>query len=120
MGDDGPGRRPHRRGPARRLTRRPRGRTYSRFVLTVIPFRAEGKSRLPEDLRREVALVGFDDFPLADLLDPGVTVVAQDPAAMGRAAARALFERMEGLTTEPREIRIPTTLIPRGSGEITG
>ena len=27
-----------------------------------------------------VALVGFDDFLLADLLSPGVTVVAQDPA----------------------------------------
>jgi len=71
-------------------------------------------------LHHTVALVGFDDFPLADLLDPPVTVVAQDPAAMGRAAARALFERMEGYTTEPREIRIPTTLIPRGSGEISG
>ena len=35
---------------------------------------------------RTVALVGFDDFPLADLLDPPVTVVAQDPARMGRTA----------------------------------
>lgn len=69
-------------------------------------------------LHRRVALVGFDDFPLADLLDPPVTVVAQDPAAMGRAAARALFERIDGDTTEPREISIPTMLIPRGSGEL--
>ncbi|GAA3351027.1 LacI family DNA-binding transcriptional regulator [Amorphoplanes nipponensis] len=71
-------------------------------------------------LQHAVALVGFDDFPLADLLDPGVTVVAQDPAEMGRAAARALLKRMDGHTAEPREIRIPTTLIPRGSGEIPG
>ncbi len=69
-------------------------------------------------LQHTVALIGFDDFPLADLLDPGVTVVAQDPAAMGRAAARALFERMDGYTAEPREISIGTTLIPRGSGEL--
>ncbi|MFF5080479.1 substrate-binding domain-containing protein [Actinoplanes sp. NPDC000266] len=67
---------------------------------------------------RSVALVGFDDFPMADLLDPAVTVVAQDPARMGRTAATALFERIEGHTGPPREIRIPTTLIPRGSGEI--
>jgi LacI family transcriptional regulator len=67
---------------------------------------------------RDVALVGFDDFPLADLLEPGVTVVAQDPAAMGRTAARALFERIDGDTGPPREFMIPTRLIPRGSGEI--
>jgi LacI family transcriptional regulator len=66
--------------------------------------------------RPDVALVGFDDFPLADLL--GITVVAQDPARMGRTAAGALFERIDGYAGPPREIRIPTTLIPRGSGEI--
>ncbi|XVV13241.1 substrate-binding domain-containing protein [Actinoplanes sp. CA-131856] len=70
------------------------------------------------DRHRSVALVGFDDFPMADLLDPAVTVIAQDPARMGRTAAAALFERIEGHTGPPREIRIPTTLIPRGSGEI--
>jgi LacI family transcriptional regulator len=67
---------------------------------------------------RDVALVGFDDFPLADLLEPGVTVVAQDPAAMGRTAARALFERIDGDAGPPREFMIATRLIPRGSGEI--
>jgi LacI family transcriptional regulator len=70
-------------------------------------------------LHREVALVGFDDFPLADLLEPALTVVAQDPAMMGRTAARALFSRIDGDTGAPREIWIPTTLIRRGSGEIT-
>ena len=67
---------------------------------------------------RKVALIGFDDFPLADLLEPPITVVAQDPARMGRAAAGALFERIDGYDGPPREIRIATTLIPRGSGEI--
>ncbi|MFC7593174.1 LacI family DNA-binding transcriptional regulator [Nonomuraea antimicrobica] len=45
---------------------------------------------------RRVALVGFDDFELADLLDPGVSVVAQDPAWMGRVAAELLFRRLRG------------------------
>jgi LacI family transcriptional regulator len=69
-------------------------------------------------LHHEVALVGFDDFPLADLVEPAVTVVAQDPAAMGRTAARALFERIDGRTGPPREFWIPTVLIRRGSGEL--
>ncbi len=69
-------------------------------------------------LHREVALIGFDDFPLADLVEPAVTVVAQDPAAMGRTAARALFERIDGDTRPPREFWIPTRLIRRGSGEL--
>ncbi|WP_308285319.1 substrate-binding domain-containing protein [Actinoplanes hulinensis] len=70
------------------------------------------------DRHRSVALVGFDDFPLADLLEPAVTVVAQDAARMGRVAAGALFERIDGHEGPPREIRVPTTLVPRGSGEI--
>jgi LacI family transcriptional regulator len=70
------------------------------------------------DRHRKVALVGFDDFPLADLLDPAITVVAQDPTRMGRTAAVALFERIDGYDGPQREIRIPTTLIARGSGEL--
>ena len=69
-------------------------------------------------LHRSVALVGFDDFPLADLLDPAVTVIAQDPATMGRTAAHALFRRIDGDTSPPQEFWIPTRLIRRGSGEL--
>jgi LacI family transcriptional regulator len=68
--------------------------------------------------QHEVALVGFDDFPLAQLLDPGVTVLAQQPAQIGRIAAELLFARLEG-DRSPADVRvIPSTLIPRGSGEI--
>nr|WP_034610043.1 LacI family DNA-binding transcriptional regulator [Cellulomonas sp. URHD0024] len=69
-------------------------------------------------LQHEVALVGFDDFPLADLMDPAVTVVAQDPTAIGRVAAERVFARLEGDTAPPRQIVLPTQLITRGSGEI--
>ncbi|MFJ9344075.1 LacI family DNA-binding transcriptional regulator [Streptomyces sp. NPDC101733] len=67
---------------------------------------------------RPVALVGFDDFELADLLRPGVTVVAQDPAALGRVATDRLFQRLAGAALPPSRIELPTRLIPRGSGEI--
>ncbi len=69
-------------------------------------------------LHHKVALVGFDDIPLADLLEPGITVMAQDPAAMGRAAAELLFRRMDGDRSPSVHQVIPTRLINRGSGEI--
>lgn len=66
----------------------------------------------------EVALVGFDDFLLADLLSPGITVVAQDPAAIGRIAAGLLFSRIAGDESPPQVRLVPTALVRRGSGEI--
>ena len=66
---------------------------------------------------RDIALGGFDDFELASLIRPGVTVVRQPAADLGHQAARLLFEtldskakRIRGTTTV-----LPTTLILRGS-----
>lgn len=67
---------------------------------------------------REVAVVGFDDFPTADLVDPGVTVVAQHPGEIGRLAATLLIDRIAGLDRPPDTYVVPSTLIRRGSGEI--
>jgi len=64
------------------------------------------------------ALVGFDDVALGDFLSPGLTVIAQDPFALGRHAAELLFARLEGDDSPPRRIVVPTRLIARGSGEI--
>lgn len=64
-----------------------------------------------------LAVVGFDDFELADLLR--VTVVAQDPAELGRQAADLLFQRMDGDSAPSRRIVIPTRLVRRGSGELS-
>jgi LacI family transcriptional regulator len=69
-------------------------------------------------LQHQVALVGFDDFVLADLLAPKVTVIAQDTAALGRIAAERLFARLDGALSAAQQIVVPTQLIPRGSGEI--
>ncbi|MGH2662677.1 MAG: LacI family DNA-binding transcriptional regulator [Actinomycetota bacterium] len=62
------------------------------------------------------ALVGFDDFELADLLS--VTVVRHDAREMGRQAARLLFSRLGGDERPPRTIVLPTELVIRGSGEV--
>ena len=64
------------------------------------------------------ALVGFDDFELADLLSPAVTVVAQDPVGLGRVSAELLFARLGGEDAPPRTVTLPTVLVQRGSGEV--
>lgn len=69
-------------------------------------------------LQHRMALVGFDDVLLADLLDPKVTVVAQDTAGLGRAAAALLFQRLDGDTGPAQHVVVPTRLLVRGSGEI--
>lgn len=74
---------------------------------------------LRADLQREVALVGFDDFPAADLLDPSVTVIAQDPDAMGRLAADILFRRIDGDRSPPESRTLLAELVVRQSGIVT-
>jgi LacI family transcriptional regulator, galactose operon repressor len=69
-------------------------------------------------LQREVAMVSFDDIPLADAVEPGITVIAQDPRALGRAAAERLFARLDGDRGPTQRIVLPTELIKRGSGEL--
>ena len=69
-------------------------------------------------VQHRVALVGFDDFALADLLDPGVTVVAQDAAGIGRRAAERLLSRFDGDESPYTVEVVPSRLVVRGSGEI--
>jgi LacI family transcriptional regulator len=62
-----------------------------------------------------VALAGFDDFELADLL--GTTVVRADPWKLGEQGAALAFARLDGDDGPPRTVTIPTQLVQRGSGE---
>jgi LacI family transcriptional regulator len=66
--------------------------------------------------RKRVALVGFDDFELADLL--GVTVVRTDPYRLGQIAAELAFGRIDGDDRKPQRAIVRTELVTRGSGEI--
>jgi LacI family transcriptional regulator len=68
--------------------------------------------------RTRIALVGFDDFELADLLT--VTVVRTDPYQIGQVGAELAFSRIDGDHRKPQRVVLPTALIPRGSGEIPG
>lgn len=68
--------------------------------------------------RTDVAVVGFGDFPLADVLRPAVTVIDQDPARIGLLCAERLLARIDGATYTPTTTVVPVHLIARGSGEL--
>jgi LacI family transcriptional regulator len=70
--------------------------------------------------QHRVALVGFDDFPLADVLEPALTVVRQDVVRIGASVGELLFRRLDGDTGDPRHVQIEPTLVVRGSGELPG
>jgi LacI family transcriptional regulator len=75
------------------------------------------KLRIPED----VAVVGFDDFDLAEVLGTPLTVVRQTPTGMARAAAELLFKKIANLQegavseTQTAKMLFPTDLIIRRS-----
>jgi LacI family transcriptional regulator len=74
-------------------------------------FLIDSSYKVPQD----VALIGFDEFPLAGTLRPTVSVIRQPINELGAAAARTLFEQIEGEPGAPRQIIIATELIPRMS-----
>lgn len=63
------------------------------------------------------ALVGFDDFDLADVL--GVTVISHDPVEMGARAARLAFDALGDRSPRGESLVQPVRLIERGSGEVS-
>jgi LacI family transcriptional regulator len=67
--------------------------------------------RIPQD----VAIVGFDDIPMAAHTQPPLTTVHQPLREMGEAAARTLLAHFEGSPLPNRPTVIPATFTARGS-----
>lgn len=74
-------------------------------------FLIDSSYKIPE----EIALIGFDEFPLAGTLRPTLSVIRQPINEIGTTAARVLFEQIEGELKTPKKITIATELIPRMS-----
>jgi LacI family transcriptional regulator len=74
-----------------------------------------GALRAVRDRVAPPALVGFDDFDLAELL--GITVIAHDAEQMGALGAEQVIARLDDEAGAARRIVLPTRLIIRGSGE---
>jgi LacI family transcriptional regulator len=67
--------------------------------------------RIPED----ISLVGFDDVPWMEMVDPPITVVEQPTLELGRCAAKLLIRRLAGPTLEAAVECLQPRLLVRGS-----
>jgi LacI family transcriptional regulator len=68
--------------------------------------------RIPED----VSLVGFDDVPWMEMVEPPITVVDQPTLELGRCAARLLLRRLHGGPILPPAVEVlQPHLVVRGS-----
>ena len=64
----------------------------------------------------EIAFIGFDDFDLADILRPALTVVRQPVQRAGEEAAQLLFNRLEAKSNGPaQKLSLPVELVIRRS-----
>ncbi len=70
----------------------------------------EAGLRVPAD----IAVVGFDDIPLAAYFDPPLTTVHLPAHDLGRAAGVALLDRINGRRVDARTV-LPTALVVRSS-----
>jgi LacI family transcriptional regulator len=82
------------------------------MAVGVIGALADAGLRVPEDM----AVVGFDDIPLARYLTPPLTTVHVDMLRLGERAVDLLLERHgPDAPGSPRQELLPTTLVIRGS-----
>ncbi|MFD0339312.1 LacI family DNA-binding transcriptional regulator [Streptomyces sp. NPDC127117] len=72
--------------------------------------RAAGRS-VPDD----IAVVGFDDIPMAEHTEPPLTTVRQPARRMGETAARLLLSHLGGTPVPEAPVVLPTELVVRHS-----
>jgi LacI family transcriptional regulator len=97
-----------------RLPDRPTAIMAANFEIALGVMRAlrSLRLRIPDD----VALVAFDDFAVAELLDPPLTALHRDVESMGEIAAGLLIDQLYPSGDRPRrEIRVPFEIMPRRS-----
>jgi LacI family transcriptional regulator, galactose operon repressor len=64
---------------------------------------------------RDISIVGHNDMPLVDMVDPPLTTVRINPKEMGKDAAELLQQAIETPTKEPRTMVLPSKLVARES-----
>jgi LacI family transcriptional regulator len=76
---------------------------------------AELGLRVPDD----VAIVGFDDAPLAALVTPALTTLRIPKYEIGADAARMLFERIQGQRNQAEIVHKPELVICQSTPKVS-
>jgi LacI family transcriptional regulator len=82
-----------------------------RLAIAALAAAIDQRRRVPDD----VAIVGFDDLPLAAHLRPSLTSVAQPAQQLGEAAIEVALRLIAGELVEPKVL--PARLVPRASSQ---
>lgn len=80
------------------------------YAIDLIRFLHANGFRIPED----IAVAGFDDIPLCEMIMPTLTTVKQDGALRAQIAIEKLYELKEG-EVEETTLVLPVTLVERES-----
>ena len=83
----------------------------TRIVLDVLRVLREARLHVPGD----IALIGFEDLPLAQQTDPPLTTVSQPMGAIGKHLVGMLLDIMEHGADPPRRLIFPQELVVRQS-----
>jgi LacI family transcriptional regulator len=67
------------------------------------------------DCPRDVSVVGYNDVPMADCLDPPLTTIRLDGAEVGRQAGEAVLAAIRGLPIPEGRPPVPAELVVRSS-----
>jgi LacI family transcriptional regulator len=67
------------------------------------------------NIPNDIAIVGYDDSDLCELVRPKLTSVRQDVEAIGEKSIEMLIETIENPSYSPEETVMPTQLIVRDS-----
>lgn len=96
------------------LKRRPSAVFVGNNLMTIGALKAlkEAKIKLPE----QMAIIGFDDHELSDLVNPPLTVISRDAHLQGALAMATLLERIkEGYQFPPKQLKVDANLVVRMS-----
>ena len=81
-------------------------------MLSVIKAMYKLQLRIPED----IGICGFDDWPWAELVGPGITAISQPSYNVGvEAVKRMMFRLHKSRTAIPKLIELENHLVIRGS-----
>lgn len=100
-------------GATQRLLKHSPGAIFlpTRMALDVLRVLREANLRVPDD----IALIGFEDLPLAQQTDPPLTTVSQPMEAIGKHLVGMLLDIMENGADPARRLIFPQELVVRQS-----